>query len=69
MFHLHRNLVGGIGWSLCAMAFFAEFGSRSPAGWAMLAVVSVMPPLVYTSLAGGPPATVAQVLYDAENGR
>jgi hypothetical protein len=65
----HNNWIGGLGWALCALATFLSLGSMSLVGWACLVVVGLVPPLVFAALAGGPPITVAEVLYNAEEGR
>jgi hypothetical protein len=67
MFRLPQNVVNGMGWTLCATAFFLEFGSMSLAGWACWLVVAAVPPLVYASLAVAPPITITEVLYEAEH--
>jgi hypothetical protein len=54
---------------MCVSAFFLEFGSQTPAGWALWLVAALVPPVVYLSLAGGPPATIAEVLYRTEENR
>lgn len=66
MFQSQRNLMGAVGWMLCTAAFFAEFGSRSLVGWAAFTVVGAVPSIVFLLLAGDPPITIAEVLYNAE---
>ena len=63
------NWIGGLGWVLCTLAVFLSLGTMSVVGWACLVVVGVIPPIVYIALAGGPPITIAEVLYNAEKGR
>lgn len=67
MLQSERNLVGAVGWTLCAAAFFIEFGSMSLVGWATFMVVGALPPLMFVRLAGDPPITIAEVLFNAEN--
>jgi hypothetical protein len=61
-----RITLAGVGWVLCATALFLSLGTRSLAGWSILAVAGFVPPLVYAALSGGPPITIAEVLYNAE---
>lgn len=61
------NLLTTISWSMCISAFFLEFGRQTPAGWTLWLVAALVPPLVYSSLSGGPPVTIAEVLYHTEN--
>jgi hypothetical protein len=35
------------GWTLCATAFFVEFGSMSLVSWATFMVAGAVPPLVF----------------------
>jgi len=66
VFQSQRNLMGALGWTLCVAAFFLEFGSMSLVGWATFMVVGAVPAMVYALLAGDPPITIAEVLYNAE---
>jgi hypothetical protein len=66
VFQSQRDLMGAVGWTLCAGAFFAEFGSMSLVGWATFVVVGVVPSIVFVLLAGDPPITIAEVLFNAE---
>ena len=52
---------------MCAAAFFFEFGSMSLVGWATFMVVGAVPALMFVLLAGDPPITIAEVLFNAEN--
>jgi hypothetical protein len=67
VFQLQRNFVGVVGWTLCTTAFFVEFGSMSLVSWATFMVAGVVPPLLFMRLAGGPPITIAEVLFNVEN--
>jgi hypothetical protein len=67
LFQSGRNFAGAVGWTLCATAFFLEFGSMSLVGWATFMVVGAVPALMFVLLAGGPPITIAEVLFNAEN--
>ena len=64
-----RVLVAGIAWMLTAVVIFLAFGTMSFLGLALLTVGGLGPPLVYAALSGGPTATIAEVLYDAEQGK
>ena len=64
-----QNLIAGLGWSLLISAFFLEFGSMSLVGVTLWVVMAVVPPLVFAALSGEPPATIAEVLYNAEKNR
>jgi hypothetical protein len=67
VFQSQRNFVGVVGWTLCTTAFFVEFGSMSLVSWATFMVAGALPPLLVMRFAGGPPITIAEVLYNAEN--
>jgi hypothetical protein len=67
VFQSQRNLMGAVGWTLCAGAFFTEFGSPSLVGWTAFVVVGAAPAIVFVLLAGDPPITIAEVLFNAEN--
>jgi len=69
MTHSHRVLVAGIAWILTAVVLLLTVGSMSFLGLALLAVGGLVPPLVYLALSGGPTATIAEVLHDAEQGK
>jgi hypothetical protein len=62
-------LVAGVAWTLTAVVLFLAVGTMSFLGLASLAVGGFLPPLVYAALSGGPTATIAEVLYDTEQGR
>jgi len=47
VFLSQRNFVGMFGWTLCATAFFVEFGSMSLVSWATFMVAGAVPPLVF----------------------
>ena len=68
MTYSQRISLGGVAWTVGALALFILVGSTSLAAWALLAV-SLTPPMVYAALSGGPPITIAEVLYNAERGR
>ena len=57
---------GVVGWTLCAAAFFVEFGSLTLVGWAIFMVVGAVPPLMFMLLAGGPPITIAAGFFNPE---
>lgn len=63
-----RVLVAGIAWMLTAVVLFLAVGTMSFLGLALLTVGGLVPPLVYAALSGGPTATIAEVLHDAEQG-
>lgn len=46
MFLSQRNFAGVFGWTLCATAFFVEFGSMSLVSWATFMAAGVVPALV-----------------------
>jgi hypothetical protein len=69
MTHSHRVLGFGIAWMLTAVVLFLTVGTMSFLGLALLAVGGLVPPLVYLALSGGPTATMAEVLHDAEQGK
>ena len=48
MFLSQRDFVGIVGWTLCATAFFIEFGSMSLVSWAIFVVAGAVPPLLFT---------------------
>jgi len=52
VFQSDRNLSGAVGWTLCAAAFFLEFGSLTLVGWTIFMVVGAVPPLMFVLLAG-----------------
>ncbi len=62
-------MLSGIGWVLCATSLFLSAGSMSLISWAILAVIGFLPPLMYMALSGGPSVTIAEVLYNTEEGR
>ena len=64
-----RVVVAGIAWMLMAVALFFAVGTMSFLGLALLTVGGLGPPLVYAARSGGPTATIAEVLYDAEQGK
>jgi len=66
-FMTRSNLLTTVAWSMCISPFFLEFGRQTPAGWALWLVAALVPPLVYSALSGGPPVTIAEVLYRTEN--
>jgi len=51
VFLSQRDFVGIVGWTLCATAFFIEFGSMSLLSWAAFAVAGALPPLMFIRLA------------------
>jgi hypothetical protein len=69
MTHSQRVLGFGIAWMLTAIVLFLTVGTMSFLGLALLSVGGLVPPLVYAALSGGPTATIAEVLHDAEQGK
>ena len=69
MTHSNRVLVAGVAWMLTAVVIFFAVGTMSFLGLALLMVGGLVPPLVYAALSGGPTATIAEVLHDAEQGK
>ena len=69
MTHSQIVVVAGVAWALTAIVLFAAVGTVSFLGLALLAVGGFVPPLVYAALSGGPPATIAEILHDTEQGR
>ena len=67
----HSQVVigAGVAWALIAIALFFAVGTVSFLGLALLTVGGFVPPLVYAALSGGPPATIAEILHDTEQGR
>jgi hypothetical protein len=62
-------MLSGIGWVLCAISLFLSAGSMSLLSWAILSIIGFLPPLMYMALSGGPSITIAEVLYNSEEGR
>lgn len=57
-------------WSSCALAIFMMLGSASVVSWMVLAVVAVIPPIVFLALWNdGPPPTIAEVIRATEEKR
>jgi hypothetical protein len=67
MTRMQRVALIGAAWMLGASVLFAWLGTVSPVGWAILAVSTLMPPVVYAALSGDPPITIAEVLRNAED--